>query len=67
MPVAKDLMARVKRRCGAQTWSKVTADQQVVKIVNDELIKTLGETVEPLIRGLRPPTTILMVGLQGFW
>ena len=66
LPVAKDLMARVKEAAvGADLVKKVTADQQVIKIVNDELVKTLGETVEPLIATSAPPTTILMVGLQG--
>ena len=66
LPVAKDLIARVKEAAiGAELVKKVSADQQVVKIVNDELVKTLGETVEPLIEASAPPTVILMAGLQG--
>ena len=66
LPVAKDLMARVKDAAiGAELVKKVSADQLVVKIVNDELVKTLGETVEPLAEASAPPTTILMAGLQG--
>ena len=56
--VAKDLMARVKEAAvGADLVKKVTADQQVVKIVTDELVKTPGETVGTADRrvGSRPP------------
>ena len=66
LPVAKDLMARVKEAAvGVNLVKKITADQQVVKIVNDELVKTLGETPQPLVEASSPPTVILMVGLQG--
>lgn len=66
LPVAKDLMARVKDAAvGADLVKKVSADQQVVKIVHDELVQTLGEEVVPLAEASVPPTTILMAGLQG--
>ena len=66
LPVVKDLMARVKEAAiGAQLVKKVSADQLVVKIVNDELVKTFGEAAEPLAQASSPPTRILMAGLQG--
>ena len=58
LPVVKDLMARVKEAAvGADLVKKVSADQQVVKIVHDELVTTLGETTEPLAEASAPPTT----------
>ena len=66
LPVVKALMARVRDAAvGAELVKKISADQLVVKIVHDELVKTLGETVEPLAQASAPPTTFLMVGLQG--
>lgn len=39
--------------------------QQIVKIVHDELVKLMGEKNAPLARASKPPTIIMMVGLQG--
>ena len=66
LPVVKDLMGRVKEAAvGADLVKKVSADQQVVKIVHDALVQTLGEHLVPLIEASAPPTTILVAGLQG--
>ena len=55
LPVAKDLMARVKNAAvGADLVKKVTADQQVVKIVNDELDKNPRRNGGTVDHGLRP-------------
>jgi signal recognition particle subunit SRP54 len=43
----------------------VTPGQQVVKIVNDTLVETLGATADPIDLNANPPLAILMVGLQG--
>ncbi len=63
--VVKDFVARVRERSVGHEVSKaLNPGQQVVKIVNEELIGTLGEP-EPLnLRGQRPHV-IMMVGLQG--
>jgi signal recognition particle subunit SRP54 len=50
---------------GANVISGVRPDQQFIKIVYDELVKTMGETNSPLANSLQKPTVILMAGLQG--
>ena len=57
---------RVKARCVTEDLSKaLNPAQQVVKIVHEELIQTLGgETIE-ITYAPKPPTVVLMAGLQG--
>ncbi len=63
--VVKDFLARVKERAlGADVSKSLTPGQQVIKIVHEELVTTLGSEVVPLKKAA-PPLTILMVGLQG--
>ncbi len=63
--VVKDFLARVKERAVGEDVSKsLTPGQQVIKIVHDELVTTLGSESVPL-KKTAPPLTILMVGLQG--
>ncbi len=63
--VVKTFLARVKERAvGAEVTKSLTPGQQVVKIVHDELITTLGAEA-PLARAGTPPLVILMAGLQG--
>ena len=54
-----------ERAIGANIVKSISPGQMVIKIVNDVLIETLGETTEPLSLEERPPVTIMMVGLQG--
>ncbi len=62
--VAKDFIKRVKERAiGAEVSKALNPAQQVVKIVNEELVETLGERGELDIR--RKPSMIMLVGLQG--
>ncbi len=64
--VVKTFLARVKERAlGAEVMKSLTPGQQVIKIVHEELIVTLGEEQAPLVRPPAPPLVILMVGLQG--
>jgi len=65
--VVKDFTGRVKERSlGKDVLESLTPAQQIVKIVNEELIKTLGEEgPSQLAAASRPPAVILMVGLQG--
>ncbi len=66
LPVVKDLIARVKERSvGSEVLKSVTPGQQVVKIVNDALVDTLGREVEEINLKARPPAVMLIVGLQG--
>ncbi len=63
--VVKDFLARVKDRAMGEDVSKsLSPGQQVIKIVHEELVTTLGSEAVPL-KKTAPPLTILMVGLQG--
>ncbi|MGL5362756.1 MAG: signal recognition particle protein [Bosea sp. (in: a-proteobacteria)] len=53
------------RAVGAEVLKSVTPGQQVVKIVNDVLVETLGGDGETINLDSAPPVPILMVGLQG--
>jgi signal recognition particle subunit SRP54 len=50
---------------GAGVISGVRPDQQFIKVVYDELVKTMGQTNVPLAHAKEAPTVILMAGLQG--
>jgi signal recognition particle subunit SRP54 len=50
---------------GADVISGVRPDQQFIKVVYDELVKTMGKTNVPLAKASTTPTIILMAGLQG--
>jgi signal recognition particle subunit SRP54 len=64
--VVKSLLGRVKERAvGTEVTKSLTPGQQVIKIVHEELIVTLGEQEATLVRPAAPPLVILMVGLQG--
>lgn len=63
--VVREFVARVKDRAVGQEVSKaLNPGQQVVKIVHEELIATLGEP-EPLTQSPTSPLVILLAGLQG--
>src|SRR5919201_2759311 len=64
--VVKDFIGRVRERAvGEEVSRSLTPAQQVIKIVHEELIVTLGERNVPLTFAARPPTVVLMAGLQG--
>ncbi|NIP28923.1 MAG: signal recognition particle protein [Phycisphaerae bacterium] len=63
--VTKNLVARIRERAiGVEVTRSLSPAQQVIKIVNEELITTLGEPV-PLNLGGSSPRVIMLVGLQG--
>ena len=65
LKVAKDFIKRVKARAiGAEVTRSLTPAQQVIKIVHEELITTLGEPGR-LNLGGASPRVIMLVGLQG--
>jgi len=64
--VAAALLDRVRERAvGAEVAQSLTPGQQVIKIVDEELVATLGGEAAPLAHASRLPLVILMVGLQG--
>jgi signal recognition particle subunit SRP54 len=66
LPVVKDFIERVRvRAVGHEVLKSVTPGQQVVKIVHDALVETLGAEAEPINLRADPPAVIMMVGLQG--
>ncbi len=65
LKVAKDFISRIKERAvGAEVTKSLTPAQQVVKIVHEELIETLGEAGRLELAG-PSPRVIMLVGLQG--
>lgn len=64
--VVKDFVNTVRQRAlGADVLDSLTPTQQVLKIVNEELTKVMGDTAVPLNKSPHIPTIIMMVGLQG--
>ena len=64
--VAKDFTARVTERAvGSDVMESLTPAQMVIKIVNEELTELMGGSQSKLASAPKPPTVILMCGLQG--
>jgi signal recognition particle subunit SRP54 len=64
--VVREFVGAVRERAvGEEVLRAVTPAQQVIAIVNEELIKILGNERVPLEFASQPPTTIMLVGLQG--
>lgn len=64
--VAKELVARIRERAVGEELSKsLDPAQQVIKIVHEELIHTLGTSAVKLKMASHPPTKLLLSGLQG--
>jgi signal recognition particle subunit SRP54 len=64
--VVKDFVARVKERATGQDVARsLTPGQQVVKIVHEELTELMGAGNSKLAIAGKPPTVILLAGLQG--
>ena len=54
-----------ERAVGAEVLESLMPAQQIIKIVHEELIQLMGETNSKLTISSRPPTVVMMVGLQG--
>jgi len=66
LDVVKEFVAHVRERAlGEDVRKSLTPGQQVVKIVHDELTELLGAEDSKLTFAQKPPTTILLAGLQG--
>ena len=64
--VVRDFVAKVKERAmGAEVLDSLTPGQQVVKIVHEELTSLMGTSGAKLSFANKPPTVILLAGLQG--
>ncbi|RDW17861.1 signal recognition particle protein [Oceanobacillus chungangensis] len=64
--VVKDLINRIKERAvGQEVMESLTPGQQVIKVVKEELTDLMGGEQSKIAVSDRPPTVIMMVGLQG--
>jgi len=64
--VTKDFVNMVSQRAvGQEVLESLMPAQQIVKIVNEELINIMGGTQAKLTIASKPPTVVMMVGLQG--
>ncbi len=66
LQVVKNFIAEVEKKAlGSEVLLGVDPGQQFIKIVYDELVSTMGESNVPIANADKPPTVILMAGLQG--
>ncbi|AYC29217.1 signal recognition particle protein [Paenisporosarcina cavernae] len=66
LKVVKEFVKKVSERAvGTDVMKSLTPGQQVIKIVKDELTDLMGGEESPLQFAKKPPTVIMMVGLQG--
>jgi signal recognition particle subunit SRP54 len=64
--VVREFGERIRSRMvGSEVSESLTPSQQVVKVVHDELVELLGGNAEGLRYADRPPTVLMLVGLQG--
>ena len=64
--VVRDFVKMVSERAvGAEVLESLVPAQQIVKIVHEEMIRLMGETQAKLTIAPKPPTVVMMVGLQG--
>ena len=66
LPVVRDFIDRIKQRAvGKEVLTSLTPGQALIKVVNEELVSTMGESNEALALNAQPPAVVLMAGLQG--
>ncbi|MDA8361684.1 MAG: signal recognition particle protein [Gammaproteobacteria bacterium] len=66
LPVAKDLIERVRTRAmGQEVLASLTPGQAVIKVVYEVLVETMGVACDRLNLAARPPAVVLLAGLQG--
>lgn len=66
LPVVRDFVERVRQRAiGQEVMSSLSPGQALIKIVDEELVATMGEANEGLNLAAQPPAVVLMAGLQG--
>ncbi len=66
LPVVKDFIGHVRERAlGQEVLKSLTPGQALVKIVNDELVRVMGEENQSLDLNAAPPVVVMLAGLQG--
>jgi signal recognition particle subunit SRP54 len=66
LDVVRDFVELVKEQAiGQAVVRSITPGQMVIKIVHDELVRTLGSDAEPIDLNAAPPVVVMLVGLQG--
>jgi signal recognition particle subunit SRP54 len=66
LDVVKEFTARVSQEAiGQEVVRSITPGQMVIKIVHDELVRTLGSDAKPIDLAAAPPVVMMLVGLQG--
>ena len=64
--VVKELIDRIQAKAvGQEVLTALSPGEQVIKIVRDELVETLGKDTARMKLASQPPTVVLMAGLQG--
>jgi signal recognition particle subunit SRP54 len=65
LPVVDELLTSIRSKAlGSEVMLQLSPDQQVIKLVRDELTTLLGKHAKPLFAS-RPPSVWMIVGLQG--
>jgi len=66
LPAVRTFLQHVKAEAlGEEVLKSLTPGQQVIKIVHDELVRMLGGQTAGLVTAAKPPTVIMLAGLQG--
>ena len=66
LDVVRDFIDAVRAKAvGQEVVRSITPGQMVIKIVHDELVRTLGAEAEPIDLVAAPPVVMMLVGLQG--
>ena len=66
LDVVRDFIDAVRAKAvGQEVVRSITPGQMVIKIVHDELVRTLGQEAEPIDLAASPPVVMMLVGLQG--
>ena len=66
LPVVKDFIERVREKAlGQEVIASLSPGQALIKVVNDELVATMGEVHDGIDLKRKPPIVVLMAGLQG--
>jgi signal recognition particle subunit SRP54 len=66
LDVVRDFTERVKEKAvGQEVMRAIAPGQMVIKIVHDELVRTLGSDAQGIDLAATPPVTMMLVGLQG--
>ena len=66
LPVVKEFVEHVRNRAlGEEVMKSLTPGQAFIKVVRDELVRTMGEGNDALDLSARPPAVVMVAGLQG--